>query len=151
MTMRFLPFLGIALAAGLAACGSGNTTTPSGGASPTVAAIPNPTQASTLLAGPCGQLTALLTAEQSAIQALRSGAVSGQVGEGSITGINGELAHAVEAYGRSSALGIAITQLVSENGTLSAALNQSVPVANLGLVFGSIAQDIANIENNCHG
>jgi hypothetical protein len=148
MTLRFLPFSGIALAAGLAACGSSNTTSP-GGASPTLAGIP--TQASTLLAGPCGQLTVLLTAEQSAIQALRSGAVSGQVGEGSITGINGELAHAVEAYGRSSVLGIAITQLVSENGTLSAALNQSVPVANLGLVFGSIAQDISNIENNCHG
>jgi hypothetical protein len=144
--MRLPPWLGIALAASLAACGSDNTTTPSGGASPTA----NPTQVSTALAGPCGQLTALINAEQSAIQALRSGAVSGQVGEGSITGINGELAHAIEAYGRSSALGIVLTQLVSENGTLSAALNQGVPVANLGLVFGSIAQDITNIENNCH-
>jgi hypothetical protein len=98
----------------------------------------------------CPQVAHLLTAEQSAIRGLRNGSQSEPAAESTITGINGRLAQAYEDAGRSSILGITIEQLVSENGLLSEALDQSIPVANLGSVFSTVQQDITNIQGNCH-
>ena len=110
----------------------------------------SPTGNSSAPTGGCGVLSDLMHTEQAAIQDLQDGKISGPQAEATITGANGQLAQAAEQAGRNSILGIALTQLVSENGTMAEALNQSVPVANLGSVIGSINQDISNVEANCH-
>jgi hypothetical protein len=125
---------------GAAACSSSGSSD-----SPVVSTSPSPAPT-----GGCGALTNLMRVEQVVIHDLQVGRVSGPTAEATITGVNGQLAHAAEQAGRTSILGIALTQLVSENGTLSQALNQSVPVGNLNTVIGSINQDITNVENNCH-
>lgn len=112
--------------------------------SPTVGApSPAPT-------GRCATLTNLMRVEQVIIVDLQAGRLTDASAEPTITGINGKLAQAAEQAGRSSVLGIALTQLTTANGTLSQALNQSVPAANLGSLTGTINQDITNVENNCH-
>ena len=112
--------------------------------SPTVAA---PSAAPT---GRCATLTNLMRVEQVILIDLQAGRLTDAAAEPTITGLNGKLAQAAEQAGRSSALGIALTQLTTANGTLSQSLNQSVPAANLGSLTGTINQDITNVESNCH-
>jgi len=142
-------FVVVATSAAAVGCSSsGSTTTPPPNPGPQGV---SPTDQTTSPAGGCGVLSDLMRTEQTAIQDLQAGKISGPAAEATITGVNGQLARAVEAAGRNSILGIALTQLVSENGTMAEALNQSVPVANLGEVIGSINQDVSNVEANCHG
>jgi hypothetical protein len=128
----------LVVALGAAACGSTKTGGSGGGTTTT-----RPT-------GGCGRVSTLMSDEQSAIHSLQSGSESETTAESTITGINGQLAQADQEAGQTSILGIALEQLVSENGLLSEALDQSVPVGNLGTVFNTVDQDISNVQANCH-
>lgn len=133
----------VATAALASGCSSG------GAKHPTLNGVP-PGALSSPQPAACGQLSDLMGAEQSTIRDLQSGKVSDEVAEGTITGVDGQLAQASEHAGRASIIGITIQQLVSANGTFAVALNQSVPVANLSELIGTIQQDITNVKNNCH-
>lgn len=99
--------------------------------------------------GGCAALKNLMQVEQVVIHDLQVGRVNDSTAEATITGVNGQLAKAAEEAGSTSVLGITLTELVQANGTMSQALNQSVPVANLDSLIGRINQDISNVESNC--
>lgn len=111
--------------------------------SPTVSPSPPPT-------GGCAAIKNLMQVEQVVIHDLQVGKVNDATAEATITGVNAQLSKSAEEAGSTSILGITLTQLVQANGTMSQALNQSVPVANLDSLIGRINQDVTNVENNCH-
>lgn len=117
------------------------------GCTPPTTPTPSPTPAPSPTG--CQQVSTLLNEEQSTIQGLQSGSVSEVTAESTVTGTNGILAQDQQEAGSNSILGVTLEQLVSENGLFSEALDQSVPVSNLGVLFNTVNQDIANVRTNC--